>query len=109
MAKDALCSPLGVAFRIKLKSPANKTEAARQRNARLCRERSLLPGKIDNVARYPGMRNTKMRARSDRVPCEDWGERWTKAKATTEIKTDAIRCQGGGQASLISHSSYIQT
>ena len=42
-----------------------------------------------------------MRAKSDRVPCKDRGERWTKAKAMIEIKTDAIRCQGGGQASLI--------
>jgi hypothetical protein len=47
------------------------------------------------------MRNTKMRAENDRVPCWDGGDRWTKAKAITEIKTDAIRCQGGGQASLI--------
>jgi len=55
------------------------------------------------------MRNTKMRAASDRVPCQDWGERWARAKAPTEIKTDAIRCQGGGQASLISISSSIPT
>ena len=42
-----------------------------------------------------------MRAKSDRVSCRDGGGRWTRAKAITEIKTDAIRCQGGGQASLI--------
>jgi hypothetical protein len=47
------------------------------------------------------MRNTKMRAGIDSAPCRDGGCRWTKAKAITEIKTDAIRCQGGGQASLI--------
>jgi hypothetical protein len=101
VAKDALFSPLGVAVKMRLNSPANKTEAARQKNTRLCRVMSLLPGNAESTARYPGMRNTRIRARSDRVPCRDEDERWTSAKAITEIKTDATRYQGGGQASLI--------
>jgi hypothetical protein len=101
VAKDALCSPRGVAVRMKLNSPASRAEEARQKNARRCPLRSLLLGNSDSVARYPGMRNTIIRARNDRAPCWDGGERWTKAKAIAEIKTDAIRCQGGGQASLI--------
>ena len=101
VARDALCSPRGVAVRKKLNSPARKIEEARLRNARLCRERSLLPGKSESTARYPGIKSTRMRAGSDRVLCRDGGDRWTRAKANIEIKTDAIRCRGGGQASLI--------
>ncbi len=101
VVKDATCSPRGVASKMKLNSPASIAEKARQRNMRLCPHRSLFPGNSDSVARYPGMRSTKIRAGSERMPCKDGGDRWTRAKAITGINTDIIRCQGSGQASLI--------
>jgi hypothetical protein len=101
VAREALCNPRGVTVRMRLNKPASIAEEARQRNMRPFPLRSLLPGNTVSVARYPGMRKTRIRARGDRISCRDGGERWTRASATTEIKTDTIRCRGGGQANLI--------
>jgi hypothetical protein len=74
VAREALCSPRGVAVRMRLNKPAKIAEEARQRNARPFPLKSLMPGNTDSVARYPGMRKTRIRARGDRISCRDEGE-----------------------------------
>jgi hypothetical protein len=101
VARDALSSPLGVALRMKLNDPAKMTEMARQINARLDARRSLFPGNMYRVARYPGISRTRISAIGERISCRDAGERFAKASASSGMRTDAIRCRGGGQANLI--------
>jgi hypothetical protein len=101
VARDALSSPLGVALRMKLNDPAKMAEKARQINALLAELRWFLPGKAYSVARYPGMSRTRMSAIGERISCRDAGERFARASASSGMRTDAIRCRGGGQANLI--------
>lgn len=101
VASDALSSPLGVALRMRLNDPAKMAEKARQINALLAALRSLFPGNIYSVARYPGMSRTRMSAIGERISCRDAGERFARASASSGMRTDAIRCRGGGQANLI--------
>jgi hypothetical protein len=60
-----------------------------------------LPGKAQIVIRYPGTSSTISKERSERLSCRDAGEKWATAMAKAGTKTDANRCQGGGQANLI--------
>ena len=104
VARDSLCSPLGVAVRKRLNIPAMRRDAAIDSLNLFWGSRSFLPGYAQMPTRNPGRRRTRIRARRDREFCRACGERWTKARAVAAINIGAIRCHGGGHASLISAS-----
>lgn len=101
MARDELSSPRGVAFNIRLTRPARMNEVAMLRAARLGTDMSSLPGWAQRTARYPGIRKIRTKRGADSISWYEEGERWIRARAATGISTDALRCRGGGQASLI--------
>ena len=100
MARDDASSPLGVTLSTALRRTDSRAEEMMMRAIRHFMLRLKAPGKAQRTAMWPETRAASTAARAAAACCQAGGERLAIAMAAPHKSADAVRCQGGGQASL---------